>query len=193
MKYNKKKLSVICILMLAILFSLTYYLVDRSVNNKNLLQTSQEKINTDIEVNKLEDSVKVSLFAGDKKESDMTVAQIKQQLNIDGDLTKDDLIKILKNSGYALDITSNNQIMFKKDSSSNLEPNKYYIGEKDGYLAIYETDVNGNASVKNNEDIFLDNKPVQNLREVDKTKIKNFELKYDTKDEAEESVSELIS
>ncbi|ACD51052.1 hypothetical protein FDB55_07975 [Clostridium botulinum] len=193
MKYNKKKLSVICILMLAILFSLTYYLVDRSVNNKNLLQTSQEKINTDIEVNKLEDSVKVSLFAGDKKESDMTVAQIKQQLNIDGDLTKDELIKILKNSGYALDITSNNQIMFKKDSSSNLEPNKYYIGEKDGYLAIYETDVNGNASVKNNEDIFLDNKPVQNLREVDKSKIKNFELKYDTKDEAEESVSELIS
>ncbi|NFF81634.1 hypothetical protein FC764_10375 [Clostridium botulinum] len=193
MKYNKKKLSIICILMLAILFSLTYYLVDRSVNNKNLLQTSQEKINTDIEVNKLEDSVKVSLFAGDKKESDMTVAQIKQQLNIDGDLTKDELIKILKNSGYALDITSNNQIMFKKDSSSNLEPNKYYIGEKDGYLAIYETDVNGNASVKNNEDIFLDNKPVQNLREVDKNKIKNFELKYDTKDEAEESVSELIS
>ncbi|NFG23593.1 hypothetical protein JW813_04645 [Clostridium botulinum] len=193
MKYNKKKLSVICILMLAILFSLTYYLVDRSVNNKNLLQTSQEKINTDIEVNKLEDSVKVSLFAGDKKESDMTVAQIKQQLNIDGDLTKDELIKILKNSGYALDITSNNQIMFKKDSSSNLEPNKYYIGEKDGYLAIYETDVNGNASVKNNEDIFLDNKPVQNLREVDKSKIKNFELKYNTKDEAEESVSELIS
>ncbi|HBJ1650542.1 hypothetical protein [Clostridium botulinum] len=193
MKYNKKKLSVICILMLAILFSLTYYLVDRSVNNKNLLQTSQEKINTDIEVNKLEDSVKVSLFAGDKKESDMTVAQIKQQLNIDGDLTKDELIKILKNSGYALDITSNNQIMFKKDSSSNLEPNKYYIGEKDGYLAIYETDANGNASVKNNEDIFLDNKSVQNLREVDKSKIKNFELKYDTKDEAEESVSELIS
>ncbi|NFO10606.1 hypothetical protein FDB29_05730 [Clostridium botulinum] len=193
MKYNKKKLSVICILMLAILFSLTYYLVDRSVNNKNLLQTSQEKINTDIEVNKLEDSVKVSLFAGDKKESDMTVAQIKQQLNIDGDLTKDELIKILKNSGYALDITSNNQIMFKKDSSSNLEPNKYYIGEKDGYLAIYETDANGNASVKKNEDIFLDNKSVQNLREVDKSKIKNFELKYDTKDEAEESVSELIS
>ena len=132
MKYNKKKLSVICILMLAIIFSLTYYLVDKSVNNKNLLQTSQEKVNTDVEINKLEDSVKVALFAGDKKESDMTVAQIKQQLNIDGDLTKEELIKILKNSGYALDLTSNSQIMFKRDTSNALEPNKYYIGEKDG-------------------------------------------------------------
>ncbi|AOR23062.1 hypothetical protein [Clostridium taeniosporum] len=193
MKYNKKKLSVICILILAIIFSLTYYLVDRSVNNKNLLQTSQKKVNTDTEINKLQDDIKVSLFAGDKKESDMTVAQIKKKLNIDGDLTKDELVKILKNSGYSLDITSNNQIMFKKDSSSNLEPNKYYIGEKDGHLAIYETDKDGNASVKNSEDVFSDNKPVQNLREVDRSKIKNFELKYDTKDEAEESISELIS
>ncbi|ACD24005.1 hypothetical protein FDC58_01155 [Clostridium botulinum] len=193
MKYNKKKLSVICILMLAIIFSLTYYLVDKSVNNKNLLQTSQEKVNTDVEINKLEDSVKVALFAGDKKESDMTVAQIKQQLNIDGDLTKEELIKILKNSGYALDLTSNSQIMFKRDTSNALEPNKYYIGEKDGYLAIYQTDEKGNASIKNSEDVFLDNKPIENLRDVDKSKIKNFELKYNTKDEAEESVSELIS
>ncbi|MBY7006532.1 hypothetical protein FDB15_02555 [Clostridium botulinum] len=193
MKYNKKKLSVICILMLAIIFSLTYYLVDKSVNNKNLLQTSQEKVNTDVEINKLEDSVKVALFAGGKKESDMTVAQIKQQLNIDGDLTKEELIKILKNSGYALDLTSNSQIMFKRDTSNALEPNKYYIGEKDGYLAIYQTDEKGNASIKNSEDVFLDNKPIENLRDVDKSKIKNFELKYNTKDEAEESVSELIS
>ncbi|MBN1051381.1 MULTISPECIES: hypothetical protein [unclassified Clostridium] len=193
MKYNKKKLSVICILMLAIIFSLTYYLVDKSVNNKNLLQTSQEKVNTDVEINKLEDSVKVALFAGDKKESDMTVAQIKQQLNIDGDLTKEELIKILKNSGYALDLTSNSQIMFKRDTSNALEPNKYYIGEKDGYLAIYQTDEKGNAAIKNSEDVFLDNKPIENLRDVDKSKIKNFELKYNTKDEAEESVSELIS
>ncbi|MGN2368859.1 hypothetical protein ACTFJW_02220 [Clostridium cagae] len=193
MKYNKKKLSVICILMLAIIFSLTYYLVDKSVNNKNLLQTSQEKVNTDVEINKLEDSVKVVLFAGDKKESDMTVAQIKQQLNIDGDLTKEELIKILKNSGYALDLTSNSQIMFKRDTSNALEPNKYYIGEKDGYLAIYQTDEKGNASIKNSEDVFLDNKPIENLRDVDKSKIKNFELEYNTKDEAEESVSELIS
>ena len=193
MKYNKKRLSVICILMLAIIFSLTYYLVDKSINNKNLLQTSQEKVNTDTEINKLEDSVKVALFAGDKKESDMTVAQIKQQLNIDGDLTKEELIKILKNSGYALDLTSNSQIMFKRDTSNALEPNKYYIGEKDGYLAIYQTDEKGNASIKNSEDVFLDNKPIENLRDVDKSKIKNFELKYNTKDEAEESVSELIS
>ncbi|WP_315081563.1 hypothetical protein [uncultured Clostridium sp.] len=193
MKYNKKKLSVICILMLAIIFSLTYYLVDKSINNKNLLQTSQEKVNTDVEINKLEDSVKVALFAGDKKESDMTVAQIKQQLNIDGDLTKEELIKILKNSGYALDLTSNNQIMFKRDTSNALEPNKYYIGEKDGYLAIYQTDEKGTASIKKSEDVFLDNKPIENLRDVDKSKIKNFELKYNTKDEAEESVSELIS
>ena len=193
MKFNKKKLSVMCILILAIIFSSTYFFVDRSVNNKNLLKTSREKVNTDVEANKLEDSVMVSLFSGDKKENDMSVAQIKKQLNINGDLSKEELIKILKNSGYALDIASNNEIMFKKDSSSNLDPNKYYIGEKDGYLAIYETDSNGNASVKNSEDVFSDNKPVENLREIDKTKIKNFELKYNTKDEAEESLSELIS
>lgn len=193
MKFNKKNLSVICICMLAIIFSLTYFFVNESANNKNLLKTSQEKVNIDEETNKLEDSVMVSLFSGDKKEDDISVAEIKKQLNINGDLTKEELINILKNNGYALDLASNNEIMFKKDSSSNLDPNKYYIGEKDGYLAIYETDSNGNASVKNNDDVFSDNKPVENLREVDKTKIKNFELKYNTKDEAEESLSELIS
>lgn len=190
---KKRKIMIFCILMLALIFSMTYYLVDRSTNYKGLAQNSQGKVNTDIAVNKLDDNIKVSLFAGDKKESDMTISEIKKQLNISDDLTQEQLIEILKNSGYNLDVMSNGEFMFKRKASNSLEPNKYYIGDKNGYLAIYETDKDGVASIKNNEDVFSDNKPIESLRNSDKNKIKNFELKYDSKDEAEESISELIS
>ncbi|GAA0077832.1 hypothetical protein UT300005_22100 [Clostridium sp. CTA-5] len=190
---KKRKIMIFCILMLALIFSMTYYLVDRSTNYRGLAQTSQGKVNTDIATNKLDDNIKVSLFAGDKKESDMTISEIKKQLNINGDLTQEQLIEILKNTGYNLDVMSNGEFMFKRKVSNSLEPNKYYIGDKDGYLAIYETNKDGVASIKNNEDVFLDNKPIESLRDSDKNKIKNFELKYDSKDEAEESISELIS
>ncbi|SFD11698.1 hypothetical protein [Clostridium uliginosum] len=190
---KKRRIVVSIILMLALIFSMTYYLVDRSINDRGLVQSSQGKVNTDVDANKLEDSVKVSLFAGDKKETDLTISQIKKQLNINGDLTREELTQILKNSGYNLDVTSNGQIIFKRETSSTLEANKYYIGDKDGYLAIYQTDNEGVASIKSTEDIFSDNKPIENLRDGDKNKIKNFELKYNSKDEAEESISELIS
>ena len=77
--------------------------------------------------------------------------------------------------------------------SKSVKPNKYYIGEKDGFLAIYKTDKDGTLLIENSEDVYSDNKKVDNLREIDKNKIKNFEFEYDSKEDAEESLSEFLS
>ena len=82
---------------------------------------------------------------------------------------------------------------YKRDVSKSIKPNKYYIGEKDGFLAIYKTDNDGTLLIENSEDVYSNNKKVDNLRESDKNKIKNFEFEYDTKEDAEEGLSEFLS
>jgi hypothetical protein len=48
-------------------------------------------------------------------------------------------------------------------------------------------------AIENSEDVYSNNKKVDSLREGDKQKIKNFEFEYNSKDEAEEGISEFLS
>ena len=72
-----------------------------------------------------------------------------------------------------------------------LEKNKYYIGEKDGYIAIFKTGEDGRAFIEKPEDVST--KKIEDLPEVDRNKIKNFEKKYDTREECEENITNYIS
>ena len=69
-------------------------------------------------------------------------------------MTESELIKLLEKQGYVLDVNANNEFMFKKDATKTLEANKYYIGDKDGYLAIYKTDKDGNLKIENSADVY---------------------------------------
>lgn len=189
---NKKKLFISMTITLAIIFSITYYLSDKYITNKNA------KNNAAIasELNKssgLSDSTKIYLFAGEKKEKESTIADLKKELNIDGNLTVSELSKALKDKGYVLELESNGVMTYKRDISKSIKSNKYYIGEKDGFLAIYKTDKDGTLLIENSEDVYSNNKKVDNLREIDKNKINNFELEYESKEDAEESLSEFLS
>lgn len=189
---NKKKLFISMVVTLALIFSITYYLTDKYITNKNA------KNNTVItsEINKndeLDDNTKIYLFAGEKKEEELTLAELKKQLNIDKNLTVAELSKALKDKGYVLEIDSNGEMTYKRDASKSVKPNKYYIGEKDGFLAIYKTDNDGTLSIENSEDVYSNSKKVDSLSEIDKNKIRNFELEYDSKDDAEEDLSEFLS
>lgn len=190
---NKKKLFIGIIIALVLIFSITYYLSTKYISNKqqpkdNSVVASQ--INKDKE---LSNNTKIYLFSGEKKEKELTLAQLKKELNLDKDLTRYELSKALKEKGYVLEIESNGEMTYKKDSSKAVKPNKYYIGEKDGYLAIYKTDNSGALSIEDSKDVYSDSKKVDSLGEIDKNKIKNFELEYNSKEDAEESLSEFLS
>lgn len=189
---SKKKLFISMIIILALIFSITYYLSDKYITNKNAENntTTAVEINEDDELN---DNTKIYLYAGEKKEKEATLAELKKELNINGNLTQSELSKALKDKGYVLEIESNGEMTYKRDISKSVKPNKYYIGEKDGFLAIFKTDSDGTLSIESSEDVYSNSKKVDNLRGIDKNKIKNFELEYDSKEDAEESLSEYLS
>ncbi len=189
---NKKKLFVSMTITLALIFSITYYLSDKYITNKN----AKNKAAIASEIKKssgISDSTKIYLFAGENKEKELTIADLKKELNIDGNLTQAELSKALRDKGYVLEIESNGEMKYKKDISKFIKPNKYYIGEKDGFLAIYKTDNDGTLLIENSEDVYSNNKKVENLRESDKNKIKDFEFEYNSKEDAEENLSEFLS
>ena len=189
---SKKKLFISMIIVLALIFSITYYLSDKYITNKNV----ENNTTTAVEINEndeLNDNTKIYLYAGEKKEKEATLAELKKELNINGNLTQSELSKALKDKGYVLEIESNGEMTYKRDISKSVKPNKYYIGEKDGFLAIFKTDSDGTLSIESSEDVYSNSKKVDNLRGIDKNKIKNFELEYDSKEDAEESLSEYLS
>lgn len=194
MMSKKKKILISMTIALALIFSITYYLADKYIGNNNYSQNQTTQTSkTYNEEKPLNDSVKISLFAGEKKEKESTIADLKKELNLDENLTEKELASILKEKGYLIDIASSGQIVFKRELSKSLEGNKYYIGEKDGFLAIYKTDDKGTPMIENNEDVYSEYKTVESLKEGDKSKIRNFEFKFNSKEDAEESLSEFLS
>ena len=189
---NKKKLFIGMTLTLVIIFFITYYLSDKYIANKNIKNNAVEasQINKN---NQLSDNTKIYLFSGENKEKESTIAELKKELNIDGDLTKGELSKALSEKGYVLELNTDGEMTYKRDISKAVKPNKYYIGEKDGFLAIYKTDKDGILLIENSEDVYSNNKKVDSLRETDKSKIKNLEFEYNSKEEAEEGISEFLS
>jgi hypothetical protein len=189
---TKKKLFIGILITLVLIFSITYYLSDRYVNNKTPKDNSVVASGTD-KNGELNDNTKIYLSSGQAKQKELTLAELKKELNLDGNLTIAELSKELKDKGYTLEIEANGEMTYKKDNSKSLKPNKYYIGEKDGYLAIYKTDENGKLLIENSNDVYSNSKKVDTLSDIDKEKIKNFELEYNSKEDAEENLSEYLS
>ena len=63
--------------------------------------------------------------------------------------------------------------------------------EKDGYIAMFKTGEDGRPFIENPEDVST--KKIEDLPEVDRSKISNFEKKYDTREECEENITNYIS
>ncbi|MBE6072578.1 MAG: hypothetical protein E7208_11560 [Clostridium butyricum] len=189
---NKVKLFVSMTIALALIFSATYICMD-NYYNKESKEPNIATQNTMNEGNILNDKVKVVLFAGDKKENEYSLLELKEKFNITEDLTDSGLIKLLEKEGYVLNVEANNEMMFKRDVSKTLEANKYYIGEKNGFLAIYKTDDDGELKIENPSDVYSDFKTVDSFGKIDKEKIRNFEFMYNSKEEAEENLSEFLS
>lgn len=190
---NKKKLFISMLIILALIFSITYYVSSKYISNKNIQNNSVRAENDSDKSDELDDNTKICLFAGGKKEKELTLAELKKELNLDNNLNQAELSKELRDKGYVLEIESGGEISYKEDKLKSVKPNRYYIGEKNGYLAIYKTDENGALLIENSNDVYSNSKKIDSLNDIDKNKIKNFELEYNSKEDAEESLSEYLS
>lgn len=196
---NKRKLfSVIIIvsLFLTLVFAGTYIGTSKYINytkEKEQEKLQEEKI-LDLNEKNLKDSLTIIFKNNDKVEKSMALKDFKTQKDISGEMNREDLLEALESDNYKLEKEGEDQMVFNRSSVKKLTPNNYYLGEKDGYFAIYKADSSGNPTIENEkEDIFKDYKMVKELNEMDQEKIVNLEFSFTTKEDAQEKISEFIS
>ena len=119
---------------------------------------------------------------------------LKKENSIESEISQQFIVNFFEASGYNLEELKDEKVVFSKDGTTNvLQPNKYYIGEKDGYFAIYKTDSEGNLTIENEDDIYRNSRSIDFLQGEDLEDIKNLKHCYDTKDEAIEKLTAYIS
>ncbi|SFU38264.1 hypothetical protein SAMN04487886_10169 [Clostridium sp. DSM 8431] len=190
----KRKLFVSVIILIS-LFTVSFFLFSTYLDNKRIEIEEEDKEALAIkEEEPLDNSILITLFKGDTKESSKALGELKKEFQISEDLNQKELTEFLSSKGYALDGVYDKELVYKRSTENSIEPNIYYIGEADGCIAIYSSDEEGNLTITDpTNDIFREGKKFKDLTKNDQEMIKNNELKCKSKDEAEEKVSELIS
>lgn len=185
-------LILVCIIMLGVG---TYFITDRLTNSKyNKEETITEKTvynNTKA----LGDEIKIILMSDGVVTKEQNVLEFKEENSIASDISEQFIVNFFLSEGYKLEELIDTRLVFSKDSTSIVvEPNKYYIGEKDGYFAIYKSDKNGKLTIESEEDIYSNSRPISFLQDQDDLKrIKEFKNSFDTKEEAKEKLTAYIS
>lgn len=186
MEYKlKNKITIFAILITV--FSVSYFLTQLYLEDK--IMTNSEKISNLENEEYLKEDIKVSLNKRAINEEEKTLKDLKKELGIKNDLTEEELSDLLVKDGYNLTQECTNKLYYTR----TVAPNKYYIREYNGYLAIFKSDNKCKLKIEDeNTDVF-NRKKFENLTEKDRESINNFEREFNTKEEAEEAISELIS
>lgn len=195
-----RKIGIVILTMisLAVLFCGSYILTGYFTNptKQRVEELDGENKTVYSETSKyLKDNTIIILKTGKEVDSEEELVSIKSRLGLTGEISKEVLTTRLENDGYNLVEDGEAKLVFGREGneSGKVEPNKFFIGEKDGYLAIYFSDENGNLSVTSEKDVFRERKMVKDLPELEQNKIKNFEFIYDSRQGAMEDITELIS
>lgn len=191
---NKKiKSGIMIFAILATVFSVSYFLTNLYIENNMALNNNTKEVNESKNNKKqsyLSEETNISLNKGTTNEYKESLSSLKEDLGLDENLTEEELSSILSKEGYNLTQECSNELYYTR----TVAPNKYYIREYKGYLAIFKSDENCKLTIENEEtDVFSDSKKFENLRQVDQDSISSFEREFNTKEEAEEAISELIS
>lgn len=182
---KKRKIVIFSILALISIFLVSFMATDLYIKSKNNSGDSDETSSTINSSNEyLDEDTKVVLEKNGSKEAEKTLKETIDEYGLEGNITQDELTLALAEYGYKFNSVANNIIYYERDSKLGLEPNKYYIGEYEGYIAIYKTDSKGELKIEDEEKDVYTTK-FENLPSQDKNSIKNYERVYDTKEEAE--------
>lgn len=196
-KYTNKKLSIISgIIVFALIISFfgSYFITNRLTNPK------YAKNNTDVDktvynnTKALDDNVILILMNQGVVEKEQSISEFKKENFISNDISEQFIVNFFEANGYNLEELQDEKVVFSKDGTINvLQPNKYYIGEKDGYFAIYKTDSEGKLMIENEDDVYRNSRTIDFLKGEDLEDIKNLKHCYDTKDDAMEKLTAYIS
>ena len=190
-KSIRNKVTLFIVLLIVCFFS-TYFIVDRLTNSKNKDVNDNQSKTTVYNTNSLSDDKKIILKVDGIVETSETLKEFKLDNNIDN-VNEQFLVDYYASKGYSVESLSEKKVVLNKDEEVILEPNKYYLGEKDGYFAIYKSDENGKVFIEDESDVYRSSKMVNTIPKDDQEAIKSFKFGYDTKDEAKEILSGYIS
>ena len=190
-KRIRNKVTLFIVLLIVCFFS-TYFIVDRLTNSKNKDVNDNQSKTTVYNTNSLSDDMKIILKVDGIVETSETLKEFKLDNNIDN-VNEQFLVDYYASKGYSVESLSEKKVVLNKDEEVILEPNKYYLGEKDGYFAIYKSDENGKVFIEDESDVYRSSKMVNTIPKDDQEALKSFKFGYDTKDEAKEILSGYIS
>lgn len=195
MSKTKKKIYItILIFGIINLFFISYYITSNNIKNRNLenqnTEEAKETSSTDVS-RALKEDLKVSFYTGRNRDKVTTVKDLIKEINAGEYLTEEILSNSASKDGYKLVDKSDEMFVYKRDEKTTLKANTYYIGESDGYLAIYKTDDKG--SIKDKK-VYSEDIPIDMLRDIDIDKLKNYEyFNSSSFEEAENKITELIT
>lgn len=196
-KYINKKLAIISgIIVFAIVgcFFATYFITDRLTNPKYVKNNAEEEKTVYNNTKALDDNMILILMNEGIVEKEQSISEFKKENFITSEISQQFIVNFFESNGYNLEELQDEKVVFNKDGTTNvLQPNKYYIGEKDGYFAIYKTDADGKLTIENEDDVYRNSRPISFLKGEDLDEIKKMKNCYDTKDEAIEKLTAYIS
>ena len=196
-KYINKKLAIISgIIVFAIVgcFFATYFITDRLTNPKYVNNNAEEEKTVYNNTKALDDNMILILMNEGIVEKEQSISEFKKENFITSEISQQFIVNFFEANGYNLEELQDEKVVFNKDGTTNvLQPNKYYIGEKDGYFAIYKTDTDGKLTIENEDDVYRNSRPISFLKGEDLDEIKKMKNCYDTKDEAIEKLTAYIS
>lgn len=196
-KYTNKKLSIISgiiVTALVISFFGSYFITDRLTNPKYVKNATEEEKTVYNNTKALDDDMILILMNQGVVEKEQSILEFKKENFISSEISQQFIVNFFEANGYNLEELQDEKAVFSKDGTTNvLQPNKYYIGEKDGYFAIYKTDSEGNLTIESEDDVYRDSRSIDFLKGEDLEDIKNLKHCYDTKDEAIEKLTAYIS
>ena len=196
-KYTNKKLAIISgiiVTALVISFFGSYFITNRLTNPKYVSDTTEKEKTVYNNTKALDDDMIVVLMNQGVVEKEQSISEFKKENSISSEINQQFIVNFFEANGYNLEELQDEKVVFSKDGTTNvLQPNKYYIGEKDGYFAIYKTDSEGNLTIENEDDVYRDSRSINFLQGEDLEDIKNLKHCYDTKDEAIEKLTAYIS
>lgn len=196
-KKQKAAMLVSFISLLAICFCLSYFITDYITDpNRDITNAEAQNETVYSENNKyLDDNIYVMLKTNDNIDMAENLINLKSKLDLSENITKEDLSEELSTQGYVLSEWDNNKLVYTRDAAINtskFKSDKYYLGEENGFIILFKTDSNGNI-IESEKKVYSDSKPLSNLPEIDQNYIKEHKFSFDTKEEALQKLSEMIS
>ncbi len=155
---NRKKIRTILLVILTILiFSLSYYLCINKLKSANFKEDKYKVQNESKDIDKtmtVDSNMNTSLSPNAKvifeKKYIKSGEVINEKEESAGNLAgkkKSELNQVYKGQGYSLESMKPSEVVFVKEFD-RYAPNKYVVGIKDGFIAIYKTDKDGNMFIE---------------------------------------------